>query len=74
MVDPQERKLQQRIVRRKEKVKRLLDEQKDRLEALDSLTFLRRQDYFQAMSVVRKKIYRLEQELLALEAGHLPIK
>lgn len=71
-VDPQDRKLQQRIARRELKVQRLIREQETRLAALDSATFLRQQDYLQAMSIVRKKLYYLEQELSALEAGRLP--
>ena len=70
-MDPQDRKLQQRVARRKEKVQRLIRDQEARLAALDSSTFLRHKDYLQAMSIVRNKLYRLEQELLALEAGHL---
>lgn len=71
-MNPQDRKLQQRIARRKEKVQRLIEQQKNRLAALDSAAFLRHKDYLQAVSIVRKKLYRLEQEFLALEAGKLP--
>ncbi len=71
-MNAQERKLLQRIARRKEKVQRLIREQEARLTALDSATFLRQQDYTQATSLVRKKLYSLEQELAALEAGRLP--
>lgn len=39
-MDSQDRKLQQRIARRKEKVKQLIKQQKARLAALDSATFL----------------------------------
>ncbi len=69
---PQDRKLQQKIARRKEKVQRLIQEQETRLATLDSATFLRQQDYFQAKSVVRKKLHRLEHELSTLETGRLP--
>ncbi len=68
----QDRKLQQRIARHKEKGQRLSRVQDARLAALDSTTFLRQQDYLQAMSIIRKKLYYLEQELSALEAGRLP--
>ncbi len=71
-MNAQERKLLQRIARRKGKVQRLIREQEARLAALDSATFLRQQDYIQATSLVRKKLYSLEQELAALEAGRLP--
>ncbi len=71
-MNAQERKLLQRIARRKGKVRRMIREQEARLAALDSATFLRQQDYTQATSLVRKKLYSLEQELAALEAGRLP--
>ncbi len=71
-VDTKDRKIQQRIARRKEKVQRLIGEQETRLAALDSATFLRKQDYIQAKNMVRKKLHRLEQELSTLEAGYLP--
>ncbi|MDO9535517.1 MAG: hypothetical protein Q7J85_09365 [Bacillota bacterium] len=70
-MDPQERKLQQRIARRKEKVQRLIGEQETILTALDSLTFLRQQDYLRALSLARNKLHRLKQELLVLESGRL---
>jgi hypothetical protein len=70
-VNPQERKLKQRIVRRKEKVQRLNGEQEAHLAVLDAATFLHQQDYFKAASMVRKKLYHLEQELLVLESGWL---
>jgi len=68
----QNRKVQQKIARRKEKVQRMISEQETRLAALDSAIFLRQEDYQKAVSIVRKKIYRLEHELSALEAGYLP--
>ncbi len=71
-MNPQDRKRQQRIARRKEKVQRMIRQQEARLAALDAATFLRQQDYIQATSLVRKKLYSLEQELAALEAGRLP--
>jgi hypothetical protein len=71
-LDDQNRKLQQKIARRKEKVQRMIREQKERLAALDSAIFLRQEDYQKAVSMVRKKLYRLEQELSSLEVGNLP--
>lgn len=71
-MEPQDRKLQQKITRRKEKVQRLIAEQQARLAALDAATFLRQQDYFQAKNTVRTKLHRLEQELSLLDAGQLP--
>ena len=71
-MDPQERKLQQRISRRKEKVQRLIDEQEAYLSTLDPNNFQRRQDYLRALSQAHNKLHRLKQEQLALEAGQLP--
>lgn len=71
-MDQQERKLQQRIARRREKVRRLIEEQETRLASLEAASFLRREDYMQAVNKVRQKLYRLEQELAALDDGRLP--
>ncbi len=68
---PQDRKLQQRIARRKVKVQRLIREQEARLAALEPSTFPNHQVYIRAISTVRKKLHRLKQELTALEAGKL---
>ncbi len=68
-MDTQERKLKERIERRKEKVQRLIEEQEAYLATMDSAIFKRRQDYFQALSAGQKKLYRLKQELLVLESG-----
>ena len=70
-LDTQERKLKERIERRKEKVQRLIEEQEDHLAILDSAIFKRRQDYFQALSTGQNKLYRLKLELLVLESGRL---
>ena len=67
----QERKIRQRIARRKEKVQRMIGEQENRLTALDSVTYLRQEDYQRALRHVRNKLYRLKQELQALESGIL---
>ena len=71
-MDPQERKLQQRISRRKEKVQRLIDEQEAYLSALDPDNFQHRQDYLRDLSQAHNKLHRLKREQLALEAGQLP--
>ncbi|MDO9536125.1 MAG: hypothetical protein Q7J85_12540 [Bacillota bacterium] len=71
-MDPQDRKLQQRIVRRKKKVQRLIREQEVYLATLDPDNNQRWGDYLQLLSRSRNKLQRLKQELLALEAGHLP--
>ena len=70
-MDAQDRKLKERIARRKDKVQRLIGEQEAHLAALDSATFLHKQDYYKAASAVRKRLYHLEQELLVLESGRL---
>ncbi len=70
-MDTQDRKLKQRITRRREKVERMIEEQKARLAALESATFLHQQDHYKATGMVREKLYRLEQELMVLESGRL---
>ena len=70
-MDAQDRKLIQRIARRKEKVKRMIDEQEAILATLDSANYQHRQDYLRAVGLVRNKLYRMKQELLVLESGHL---
>ncbi len=57
-MDPQERKLQQRIARRKEKVRHLIGQQEAYLSTLDPANYRHRCDYLRV--------------LLALEAGKLP--
>ena len=71
-MDPENRKLRLRIARRKKKVGRLIREQKAYLDELDPSTFPTRLDYLQAVSMGRRKLFRLEQQLSALEAGRLP--
>ena len=69
---PQDRKLQQRITRRMEKVRKLIQEQEDRLANLEPENYERHQDYLHVLSQYNNKLQRLKQELLALEAGKLP--
>ena len=69
MVD---RKLRQRIARRKEKVRRLIGEQEANLAVLDSADYPRREDYLRALHLTRGKLHQLKREFLALEAGRLP--
>jgi hypothetical protein len=70
-MDAQDRKLKLRIARRKEKVQRMIDEQEAILITLDSSTYRHQQDYLRALGLIRNKLYRLKQELLVLESGHL---
>ena len=67
-----DRKLSQRIARRKEKVRRLIGEQEANLAVLDAADYPRREDYLRALHLARGKLRWLKRELLALEAGRLP--
>ncbi|HHT46030.1 MAG TPA: hypothetical protein GX004_01900 [Firmicutes bacterium] len=73
-MNTRERKIKQRIARRKEKVQRMIGEQEALLAALDSVIFLRQEDYRSALDQVRGKLCRLKQELQALESGILQWK
>jgi hypothetical protein len=70
-VDAQDRKLNQRITRRKEKVQRLIEEQEAILATLDSVNYQHQQDYHRALGLVRNKLYQLRQELSVLDSGRL---
>ena len=70
-MENRERRFKQRITRRKEKVQRMIKAQQTKLAALDAVTYLREEDYRQALKRVREKLYRLQQELRGLEAGLL---
>ncbi len=70
-MDTQDRKLKQRITRRRDKVERMIAEQKARLAALVSATLLHQQDHYKATGMVREKLYHLEQELMVLKLGRL---
>ena len=71
-MDTQDRKLNQRIGRRKEKVQRLIEEQETFLAALGPMPDRhRRQEYLRALSSNQNKLRRLKQELLVLESGRL---
>ena len=71
-MDTHDRKLQQRIARRKAKVHRLIGDQETLLNALDDVTFLRQDEYLKAKSKVQNKLHRLKQELRVLDADKLP--
>jgi len=49
----------------------MIKAQQTKLAALDAVTYLREEDYRQALKRVREKLYRLQQELRGLEAGLL---
>lgn len=69
---PDDRKLQQRIVRRKEKIQRMIEYLENRLIALDSVVFLRQEDQQRAISRVFNRLNKLRLELKVLESGRLP--
>ena len=73
-MNTRERKNKQRNARRKEKVQRMIGEQETRISALNSVAFLRQEDYRRALDHAMNKLYRLQQELQALEAGILQWK
>jgi len=71
-LETQDRKLNQRIIRRKDKVQRLIEEQEAILAALGPMPDRQyRQDYFRALISGQNKLHRLKQELLVLESGRL---
>ena len=71
-MDTQDRKLKQRIVRRKEKVQRLIEEQEAILAVLDPMPDRQhRQEYLRTLISGQNKIRRLKQELLVLDSGRL---
>ncbi len=72
MKNPDDRKLEQRIVRRKEKIRGMIEHQEARLIALDSVIFLRQEDQQKAIARVINKLNKLKMELGALESGRLP--
>ena len=68
----EDRKLDRRIARRKEKVQRLIAEQETRLASVRAASYLRREDYMRDLSQTMGRLRRLKQEFLALEGGRLP--
>lgn len=66
-----ERKIQQRIARRKRKVRRMIREQEVRVAALEAVTYLRQEDRRRTMERAKNKLYRLKQELRGLKSGLL---
>ncbi len=70
-MDSAERKLNQRIVRRKEKVMKMIAQQKAEIARIDSIEYQHYKDYMHDMSLVVNKLNRLKQELVILESGRL---
>ncbi len=63
-----DRKFQQKVTRRKEKVGRMILEQQVRLDLLDP----KHEEYYRKRRSLQAKLSRLEQELRSLEASSLP--
>ena len=70
-MDPNERKLNQRIVKRKEKVEKMITKQKIIIKGMDPSEYQDHKDYLRDLSSATQKLHRLEQELIILESGHL---
>ena len=70
-MDPEERKLNQRIIRRKEKVEKMITMQKLIIRGIDPSAYQDYTDYLRDLSSVTQKLHRLEQELMILKSGKL---
>ena len=70
-MDPSERKLNQRIARRKEKVEKMITKQKIIIKGMDPFAYQDYTDYLRELSSATNKLHRLEQELMILESGKL---
>ena len=70
-MDPEERKLNQRIAKRKEKVEKMIAELEIIIKDMDPDTYNNYNDYLKSLSSATQKLNRLEQELVILESGHL---
>ena len=70
-MDPAKRKLKQRIIKRKEKVKKMISKQESVISGLDPSLYQEYKDYLGDLNSVTYKLHRLEQELSILESGRL---
>ena len=70
-MDPEERKFNQRIVKRKGKVKKMITEQEAIIKGMDPSAYQHHMDYLRDLSSASHKLHRLQQELIILESGHL---
>jgi len=70
-MDPGERKLNQRIARRKEKVMKMIAELETIIKSIDPLAYQYHKDYLRDLSQAAHKLSRLKQELVILESGNL---
>ena len=71
-INSQDRKIKQRIARRRQKVTLLIAKQEIVLSGLDEKDFASRKDYLKSLAAAQNKMSRLRRELMALEAGKLP--
>ena len=70
-MDPSERKLNQRIANRKEKVIKLIAQQEVEIISIDPAAYQNYKDYLHDMSLAINKLNRLKQELEILKSGRL---
>ncbi len=70
-MNPDERKLNQRITRRKEKVIKLVAQQEAEISRIDMIEYQQYKDYVHDMGLAVHKLNRLKQELAILESGRL---
>ena len=70
-MDPSERKLNQRIANRKEKVEKMIAQQEAEIDSIDLATYQHYKDYLHDMSLAVHKLNKLKQELVILESGRL---
>ena len=68
-MDPEERKLNQRIIKRKEKVMEMIANQQSIIDNLDPSSYHNQSYYLKALSIATHKLHRQQQELLILESG-----
>jgi len=70
-MDPDDRKLNQRIAKRKDKVEKMITRQKLIIKNIDPTAYKDHKDYLRELSATTQKLNRLEQELIILKSGRL---
>lgn len=70
-MDTAERKLNQRIARRKEKVGKMIAQQKALIKSINPSAYEHHMDYLRDLSSATHKLHGLQQELAILESGRL---
>ena len=71
IMDPSERKLNQRIANRKEKVEKMIAQQEAEIVSIDSASYQHYKDYSHDMGLAVHKLNRLKQELEILKSDRL---